>query len=186
MNREENIATKAKELVIKYFDKSGDCALSTFLAIVDAFRLDGVELFTQKEEEKISKGVAVLEGGTAGEGFGTCGACISACFIIAYVSGVETKEIFEHPHHRHHVAKNAIKYITSKFMKEWASICCIDIRYRRGGRAYSFTNPDSMEEARRFKIANPELCGAATTHSVPAMAVGWAIEGVCDIMGIKQ
>jgi len=46
MTKKERIVTKAKELVAEYQPKYVMCGDTTFVAIINAFRSEGIEIFT--------------------------------------------------------------------------------------------------------------------------------------------
>jgi len=54
MTKKERIVKKAKELKVQYRKYVG-CSVMTFAAVVDAFRSEGIELFTPEVEEQIFK-----------------------------------------------------------------------------------------------------------------------------------
>ena len=183
MGKREKIVAKTKECVLENEPKYGGCAGISFTALADAFRAEGAEIFTPEEEEMILRGMLSLSGGTAREGFGTCGAVIGACFMIAYVSGIGTREMLEDVNNRA-VPINHAQEVTEKCTKEWGSICCNDMRYRRAGRAYSLKDPNSWADMEKFMETASEICGHGTVNSVPAIVSGWAAEKICDLKGI--
>lgn len=125
----------------------------------------------------------MVEYDQAREGMGTCGAVISACFVIAYVSGIGTKEMLENVDNRSIPILKA-QSVTEKCIKEWGSICCNDMRYRRAGRAYNFRDQRAWTDMEEFMETAAEICGHGTINSVPAIISGLAAEAICDMKGI--
>ena len=183
MTKREKIIAKTKEFVLENEPKYGGCGGITFTALADAFRAEGMEIFTPEEEETILRGMLSLSGGTAREGIGTCGAVTSACFVISYISGIGTKEMLEDVDNRSIPILKA-QAVTEKCIKEWGSICCNDMRYRRAGRTYNFKDPNSWAAMEEFMKTASEICGHGTINSVPATVSGWAAEAICDMQGI--
>jgi len=140
----------------------------------------------REEQERISRGTLGLTGGTAAEGFGTCGAIIGACFVVSYVSGIGWKELGEDVKNSSIPLRNCKIYVTDKCTKQFGSIRCLEIRYRRTGFAYSFTDRVAFSEALKFAFkTHPERCGMGTINTPMSMAAGWGAEGVCDVMKIE-
>lgn len=193
MTKKERIVKKAKELKVQYRKYVG-CSVMTFAAVVDAFRSEGIELFTPEVEEQIFKGMLALTGGTAGQGIGTCGAAVAGTFLISYVSDLgskdltkEIQELTQEDRDKVFVPfMNAIGGITDKFMEQYGSIVCSDIRFKRTGRVFSFTRADTFDEMTQFMIDHPKECGSAdVTSDHPAiMSVGWTVETICALKGI--
>ncbi len=193
MAKKETIIKKAKELKVKYRRYIG-CSLMTFAAVVDAFRSEGIELFTPEVQEQISKGIYALTGGTAGQSIGTCGAVVAGTFLVSYVSDLGTSdltkeipELTQEDLDRVLVPfANAEQHITNKYMEQYGSIVCQDIRFKRNGRIYSLRRPDTWNEMTQFMMNHPKECGSAdVTSDHPAvMGAGWAVEAICDLKGI--
>lgn len=182
MTKKETIVTKAKELGKEYERKYLGCSQSTFAAIVDAFRSEDIELFTPEEQERMFKGMVGLQGGTGGTSYGTCGAVIGPSFVISMVSGVGTKELLEDKYKGAYSCTNVIKGVISKFVKEFGSITCLDICFRRWGIVFDFCRPDTMRESEERAKDRPEC---QDTRCTIAIGAGWGAEQLCDMMGIK-
>lgn len=193
MTKKEKIVKKAKELKVQYGKYVG-CALTTFAAVVDAFRSEGIELFTPEVQEQISKGIFGLTGGTAAQSIGTCGAVSAGTFLVSYVSDLGTKDLTKELPEltKEDLEKvfvpmdNAEKYITDKYMEQYGSIICGDIRFKRTGRVYSFRRPDTWAEMIQYTRDHPKECGArdVTSDHPSVTGAGWAAEAICAIKGI--
>jgi len=182
MTKKETIVARAKELGKENERKYVGCSQSTFAAIVDAFRSEGIELFTPEEQERVFKGMVGLQGGTGGTSYGTCGAVIGPGFLISMVSGIGTKELLEDKYKGANSCTNVIKGVTSKFVKEFGSINCRDICFRRWGRVLDFCRPDTMREFVEKAKERPEC---QDTRCTIAIGAGWGAEQICDMIGIK-
>lgn len=193
MTKKETIVRKAKELKVQYRKYVG-CSLMTFAAVVDAFKSEGIELFTPEVQEQISKGIYALTGGTAGQSIGTCGAVAAGTFLVSYVSDLGTKDLTKEIPEltKEDLDKvfvpftNAEKYITDKYMEQYGSIVCKDIRFKRNGRVFSLRRPDTWDEMTQYMRDHPKECGSAdVTSDHPAIAgAGWAVEAICALKGI--
>nr|MBC8458661.1 C_GCAxxG_C_C family protein [Deltaproteobacteria bacterium] len=148
-------------------------------------RSEGIETFTPEEQEKVFRALVGMEGGTAAEGYGTCGACLSPCFIISYFTGVGPKDLMENRGNAAKACINAKKFVTNNFLKEYGSICCREIRYSRTGIIYNITKPDGVRRMLEFEKNYPEICGFCTTNHPISKGAAWAVEGICDMKGIK-
>ena len=193
MTRKETIVRKAKELKVQYRKYVG-CSLMTFAAVVDAFRSEGIELFTPEVQEQISKGIYALTGGTAGQSTGTCGAVAAGTFLVSYVSDLGTKDLTKEIPEltKEDLDKalvpfaNAEQGITDKYMEQYGSIVCEAIRFKRNGRVFSFRRPDTWDEMTQYMRDHPKECGSAdvTSDHPSIMGVGWAVEAICALKGI--
>jgi len=193
MTKKERIVKKAKELKVQYRKYVG-CSVMTFAAVVDAFRSEGIELFTPEVEEQIFKGMLALTGGTAGQSIGTCGAVVAGTFLVSYVSDLGSKDLTKEIQDLTKEDRdkllvpfmNAMLGITDKFKEQYGSIICSDIRFKRVGRVYSFAMPDTFDEMIQFMINHPKECGSAdVTSDHPAiMGAGWTAEAICALKGI--
>lgn len=182
MTKKERIVAKAKELGKENERKYIGCSQSTFAAIVDAFRSEGIELFTPEEQEKVFKGMVGLQGGTGGTSYGTCGAVIGPSFCVSMVSGIGPKEQLENKYAGSVSCANVINGVTSKFVKDFGSINCRDICFRRWGRVLDFCRPDTMREFLEKAKDRPEC---QDTRCTIAFGAGCGAEQICDIMKIE-
>jgi len=182
VTKKERIVAKAKELGKENETKYIGCSQSSFAAVVDAFRSEGIELLTPEEQEKIFKGMVGLQGGTGGTSLGTCGAVIAPSFLVSMASGIGTKEQLEDKYKGSVSCANVINGVTSRFIKEFGSIVCRDICFRRWGRVLDFCRSDTMREFLAKSKERPECQDTRCTISIGA---GWGAEQICDMMGIK-
>ena len=182
MNTRERTIAKARELGKEYGRLYTVCPMCSFAAIVDALRSEaGIELVTLEEEEKIFTGFVALQGGTAGTSQGTCGAVIGSSFAVSLATGVGRKEILQNKFAGATPCMNAIDGVTSKFVKEFGSIRCIDICFNRFGKALSFTKPETMREF----LKDAETRPSCETDCTIALGAAWATEKILDMKGIK-
>jgi len=182
MTKKERIVAKAKELGKENERKYIGCSQSSFAAIVDAFRSEGIELFTPQEQEKVFKGMVGLQGGTGGTGSGTCGAVTGPSFCVSMVANIGPKEQLENRYAGSASCANVINGVTSKFVKEFGSINCRDICFRRWGRVLDFCRPDTMREFLEKAKDRPEC---QDTRCTIAFGAGCGAEQICDIMKIE-
>ncbi len=194
MTKKERIVKKAKELKVQYKTYIG-CSARTFASVVDAFRSEGVELFTPDVQEQIFKGLYALTGGTAAQSIGTCGAVVAGTFLVSYVSDLGTKDLTKSipeltKEDRDKILvpiTNAMQGITDKFMKQYGSILCNDIRFKRTGRVYSFIRQDTFDEMSQYMQNHLDECGTddVTSDHPSTMGSGWAVEAICALKGIE-
>ena len=81
---------------------------------------------------------------------------------------------------------NAMQGITEKYMEQYGSIVCQDIRFKRNGRVFSLWWPDTFDEMTQYMRNHPKECGSAdvTSDHPSIMGVGWAVEAICTLKGI--
>ena len=193
MTKKERIVKKAKELKVEYKSYIG-CSARTFASVVDAFRSEGIELFTPEVQEQIFKGLYALTGGTAAQSIGTCGSVVAGTFLVSYVSDLGTQDLTKGMAELTEEDKNkillpimnAMQGITDKFMQQYGSILCNEIRFKRTGRVYSFIRPDTFDEMVQYMKTHPEDCGSddVTSDHPSTMGAGWAVEAICALKGI--
>jgi hypothetical protein len=97
----------ADEIGVKYMA----CAPATFGAICDAFKSEGIELFTPEIQEVLTQGMMGLHGGVAMTGVGTCGAVTAATFLISYVVGVPTAKLEKDGNLNYAASVPAVEYV---------------------------------------------------------------------------
>jgi len=133
------------------------------------------------------KGIVALEGGTAAQGTGACGAVAASVFLVSYVTDIGTRELTEDPDKTGVAHQNAIKGVISKFMKEYGTIVCRDIRFKRTGRIYSFLRTDTVHEMKQFMKEHTDICGIkdVTSNHPVITGSGWGAGAVCDLKGIE-
>jgi hypothetical protein len=193
VTKKERIVKKAKELKVEYKSYIG-CSARTFASVVDAFRSEGIELFTPEVQEQIFKGLYALTGGTAAQSIGTCGSVVAGTFLVSYVSDLGTQDLTKGMAELTEEDKNkillpimnAMQGITDKFMQQYGSILCNEIRFKRTGRVYSFIRPDTFDEMVQYMKTHPEDCGSddVTSDHPSTMGAGWAVEAICALKGI--
>jgi len=182
MTKKEKIVAKAKELGKENETRYDGCSQSSFAAVVDAFRSEGIELVTPEEQETIFKAMVGLAGGTGTTGLGTCGAVLGPSFLVSLVSGIGTKEQLEDKYKCLASCTNVNNGVTSKFIKEFGSIVCRDICFRRWGRVLDFCRPDTMQE---FLARTKEYPECQDTRCTISMGAGWGVEKICAMMKIE-
>ena len=181
-SRKQRIIERAKQIGIESEKKYIGCAQSTFDAICKTFKEEEIDLFTPEEQEKIFKGMVGLQGGTGGEGIGTCGAVSGPSFIVSYLSDIGTNELHNNIYSGSKSCMNVIKGITSQWLKQFGSIVCNDICMKRWHRALSFKSPESMREFIKLAADRPEC---QDTRCTVAIGAGIGAGAVCDILGIE-
>lgn len=177
MDREQCVR-RAVELGIRYVPVYWGCAQTTFCAIVDALRSEGLQLVTPEVQEQIVKGLVGLSGGVGNLGRGNCGALTGAAVAISLVSRVGRKEIEQDPMYRWIAYDNVAETIGQRFLQEFHGLSCRDVTWTRWGKWYDSWNPAIKAEF----VAEERSRGClGTPQCTQAMVAGWATEYILDI-----
>jgi len=178
----------ADEIGLKYMA----CAPATFGAICDAFRSEGIELFSHETQEAITQGMIGLHGGIAMTGVGTCGAVTASTFLISYVVGVTTEELSKDGNLNYAAAVPAVEYVIDRFEEDYGALDCLRVRYNRVQRAYDLLDPDARILEMTFAMYEREKCGMTAPNfkggrdqTPPVRGARWAAEAICDLLGME-
>ena len=141
----EEIAERAGELAAEYERTCTGCAQSAVAGLLDAFEIDGDDVF---------KAASGLADGIGLTGDGSCGALTGCAMVIGLVLGRERKD------HRD-MMKPMQSYLLCKelhgdFIRRYGSCRCHDIQKKVMGRTFDLLDPEDLEEA--LKIGMLEHC----------------------------
>jgi hypothetical protein len=178
----------ADEIGLKYMA----CAPATFGAICDAFRSEGIELFSPETQEALTQGMIGLHGGVAMTGVGTCGAVIASAFLISYVVGVTTEELSKDGNLNYAASVPVVEYVIDRFEEDYGAFDCLRLRYNRVQRAYDLLDPDARILEMTFAMYERGKCGMTAPHfeggrdqTPPVRGARWAAEAICDLLEMK-
>jgi hypothetical protein len=178
----------ADEIGLKYMA----CAPATFGAICDAFRSEGIELFSSETQEALTQGMTGLHGGIAMTGVGTCGAVTASAFLISYVVGVTTEELAKDGNLNYAASVPVVEYVIDRFEEDYGAFDCLRLRYNRVQRAYDLLDPDTRILEMTFAMYEREKCGMTAPNfeggrdqTPPVQGARWAAEAICDLLGME-
>ena len=169
--------------------KYGACAPLTFAAICEAFRSEGIELFTPEIQEIIVQGLMGLHGGIAKTGVGTCGGIIGSAFAVSYVVGVGTKEVSKNLMLSDAPSIPIVEDIMDRFEETYGATDCLRLRYNRCQRAFDFLDPDATIYELLFAASQPNKCGVMANcyecgrdQCMPVVGARWGAESICELL----
>ena len=178
----------ADEIGVKYMA----CAPATFGAICDAFKSEGIELFTPEIQEVLTSAMMGLHGGVALTGVGTCGAVTAATFLISYVVGVPTEKLEKDGNLNYAASLPAVEYVIDRFEEDYGAIDCLRVRYNRVQRALDLMDPDARILEMTFALHQPDKCGmmakdfeGGRDQTPPVRGARWASEAICDLLEME-
>jgi hypothetical protein len=161
----------------------------TFASICEAFRSEGIEIFTPEVQDIIVQGMMGLHSGIAFTGTGNCGGIIGSAFVIAYIVGVTPDDIAKNQ--RAHVAPciPIVEDIMDRFEETYGATDCLRLRYNRIQRAFDFLDPDATVYEMLFAVSQPQKCGVMADcygcgrdQGMPSVGARWAAESICDLL----
>ena len=187
--KKKRIIEKAGHLGDEDAMKYGACAPLTFAAICEAFRSEGIELFSPETQEIIVQGMMGLHGGIAKTGVGTCGGIIGSAFAISYVVGVTTEEVSKNLRLNDAISVPIVEDIMDRFEETYGATDCLRLRYNRIQRAFDFLDPDTTIWEMLFFTAQPNKCGIGANcyecgrdQGMPVVGARWGAESICDLL----
>jgi len=142
----EKIVDRAMEKAFEYTTKYWGCAQSTFAAIVDTFKEEGIYLTSEEAEEAIFKGMVGLSGGHANMGRGNCGALTGAATAISLVSNIGRAKQEEDKNYRWIAFDNVAKTIAKDFIENYRGLTCRDVTWTRWGKWWDSWNPEAKAD----------------------------------------
>jgi len=181
------IIERGIDLGAEYELKYVGCAQSSFCATIDALREAGIELIDEEVEELFFKALVGVSGGVGATGRGSCGAVTGASLAVSLATGVGREEQDRDPSSRMRSYENVRKYIVSKFLEKFGGITCREVQISRFGKAWDMSRPDVIEDFRKNELENcrtPE--GKTIRDCTIALAAGWAVEGILEILNKKD
>jgi hypothetical protein len=187
--KKKRIIDKTGHLADEVGAKYHSCAPATFGAICDAFRSEGIELFSPEIQESLTQGMIGLHGGVAMTGVGTCGVVSASTFLISYVVGVTTEELIKNGNLNYASSIPAVEYVIDRFEEDYGAIDCLRVRYNRVQRTYDFTDPDARIHEMLFAMYQSEKCGmiapkfeGGRDQTPVVRGSRWAAEAICDLL----
>ena len=175
---------RARELAVEYQCTIVGCAHSSFSAVLDALREEGIELVSPQVQNEIFKGLIGLTGGFGNTHMGTCGAVLGSSFAISLAAGVGREEQEEQGKKMRWISYyNVKKGVGDKFMDQFGSIKCRDILLNRFGIAYDSQYPGRNKEffamAKKVGCCTPQAC-------IIAQGAAYAVETIWDLLENKE
>jgi hypothetical protein len=168
------------------------CCPATFVAICEAFREEGIELFPPETQEMITQGMIGLHGGMGMTGVGTCGAVTASMFIISYVVGVSTEELAKDGNLNYACSLPGVESVVDRFEEDYGAIDCLRVRYNRVQRALDLTDPDARILELTFSMLEPEKCGMPAgkfengrDQTPPVRGARYACETICELLAME-
>lgn len=127
------------------------------------------EVFPELMNEDIFRSATGLAAGTGLTTKGQCGALSGAVMVLSQIHGRELPEIAD-PERKRFVAYRLAEKIVNKFMKQYGSVVCGDIRTRLMGRAFYLFDPVDWDAFEKVG-GHDKVC-----PSVVANAARWTAE----------
>jgi hypothetical protein len=190
--KKKRIIDKAGHLGDENTMKYAACSAATFASICEAFRSEGIELFTPELQEIITQGIRGLHAGIGETGIGTCGGITGSAFAISYVIGVTTEEAAKNPSLNTAVSIPIVEGIMDRFEETYGATDCLRLRYNRMQRAMDFLDPDAIMFEALFAVGQPNKCGAMAScyecgrdQGMPSVGARWAAEVICDLLNME-
>ena len=88
----EEIINIAEKLGKEYEGKYKGCCQTTVLAVADALREGGIDIFPKEIEEKLYSAISLLSAGVCMTGEGTCGAIAGGVIIVGLLLSRNKKD----------------------------------------------------------------------------------------------
>jgi hypothetical protein len=188
----KRIMDKAGHMACDLGAKYMACAPAIFDGIADAFRDEGIEIFTPETQKALASGFIGLHGGVAMSGVGTCGAITAATFLISYIVGVTTEELTKNGNLNYAPCVPAVEYIVDRFEEVYGATDCLRLRYNRVQRAFDLLDPDARIHEEIFILSQPNKCAmiadefeGGRDQTPPVQGARWAAEAICDILALE-
>jgi len=140
----EEIVNKAWELGIEYEAKYKGCCQSTFLAIADALRTGGLDIFPKEMEEKIYSGICLLTAGVCMTGEGSCGAVVGS--VMAIGMALEIPQHTDDPGVAQDAGVRTRDTLLAKYYDTYGSILCKDVMRKYFGKAWDLVSDEMTQE----------------------------------------
>ena len=184
MKNKDKCVQRARELGCEYQETLVGCAHSSFSAIIDALREEGIELVTPVVQNEIFKSIIGLTGGCGNMHEGTCGAVMGSAFAIGIAMGVgREKQENDRGKHTWLTSYWVKKGVADKFLKIYGSIICREIMLSRWGVAYCSQylgrSKEFFRHCGKVGCRNPSEC-------VISNGAGFGAEAVWDYLENKE
>ena len=190
--RKSRLIDKAGRFGDEWVVKYGACAPATFAAICEAFKAEGIELFSPETQEVVTQGMMGLHAGIGETGVGTCGGVLGSAFAVGPVVGVTTKELIEDTRRSAAVSIHVVADIMDRFEETYGATDCLKLRYNRIQRALDFLDPDAMTWAMMFGGGQPAKCGMGAScyecgrdQGMPSVGARWGAVTICDLLNLE-
>lgn len=168
---------KATEQGYEYTTKYWGCAQSTFKAIIDTLRKQGIELTSKESEEELFKCLVGLSGGHANMGTGNCGALTGAAFAISLASGIGRQEQLDDKDNRWIAFDNVAKSIGQKFLDEYGGVSCRQVTWKRFGKWWDSWNPEAKADfSQEEKVRGCLAVGKCTISKTAGLGVSYILD----------
>ncbi len=141
---QREILETAEKLAVKYEALYRTCGQCTFLAIVEALRSGGIEIFPEETDELLFSGVCGFTGGTSMIIQGTCGAIVSSILVMGLAFGPD--RVNQNEARVRRFCANIQETILDKFKKEYGSILCRDILNKNFGRVWNLADDEASND----------------------------------------
>jgi hypothetical protein len=190
--KKKRIIDKAGRLGDENTIKYAACSAATFASICEAFRSEGIEIFTPEIQEIITQGIRGLHAGIGETGIGTCGGITGSAFVISYVIGVTTEEAAKNASLNTALSIPIVEGVMDRFEETYGATDCLRLRYNRTQRAMDLLDPDAMIYEALFLHGQPNKCGALAScyecgrdQGMPAVGARWGAEAICDLLNME-
>lgn len=140
----EEIMKLAEKLGAEYEAKYRGCSESTFLAIADALREGGIEIYPKEMEGKLYSGLCQLTAGICMTGEGSCGAIIGTAMAYGMAMGIPQGG--DDPAAAYKAALGLRKTLLDKFYEKYRSTLCKDVMRKYFGKAWNLEDNDMTME----------------------------------------
>jgi hypothetical protein len=179
MSDKNRCVANAMRLGRNNYFKYYNCAQATFTAIIDALRIEGIELTSKEGEEAIFKALAGLSGGHANLGCGNCGALTGAATAVSLASKVDRPMQLANMNYRWIAFDNVAKTIGARFKQEYYGLTCRHATWECYGKIWDFwdekANQDFFKEAKERGYLDAE-------QNTLSKVAGWGATYVLDIL----
>jgi len=190
--KKKRIIDKAGHLADEFGAIYYACAPCTFEGVCEAFRSEGIELYTPETQETIKRGMLGLAAGVAETGVGTCGAISASAFLISSVVDVTTEEVSKNWRVNSTVSIPIVEYVIDRFEEVYGAIDCLRLRYNRTQRAIDFLDPDAMMWEMLFSTYEKNKCGlpadfweGGRDQQMVVVGARWTAEAICDLLAME-
>ena len=140
----EELTNRAWELGIEYEAEYKGCCQATFLAIADALREGGIDIFPKEMEEKLYSGICLLTAGVCMTGEGTCGAVAGS--VMAYGMALGVPQHTDDPEKGRAAAIGIRDTLLAKYYDTYGSILCKDVMRKYFGKAWDLVSDEMTQE----------------------------------------
>ncbi|HKL10843.1 MAG TPA: C-GCAxxG-C-C family protein [Clostridia bacterium] len=167
MKNKERCIQRARELGAEYQLRLVGCGHSSYSAILDALREEGIELVSPETQDEVFKSVIGLTGGCGNMHEGTCGAVMGAAYAIGLAVGIDREEQENDGGKQTWLSSYEVKKgVADKFIENYGSIVCRDIMFSRWGMSFCSHHEGRSKEffacAEKCGCRNPQECVIST------------------------